>query len=81
MRAVFSLVSLIVVLAVVGTLVVKQMRATGQALPEAAKQAGVPALAASGNVRDQSRQIQQQIANDVNKALQQGAGRNANADQ
>ena len=66
MRAVFSVVGLLVVLAIVGLVAKKQLQATGQ---------GVAAVApaASGNVVEQSRQLQQQVKSDVARALEQGA--------
>jgi hypothetical protein len=67
MRIVFGVVGLLVVLAIVGVVVKKQLQATGQAVSAAAP-------AASGaNVAEQSRQLQQQIKADVTKALEQGA--------
>lgn len=67
MRAIFSIVSLLAVLVVVGVLVKKQLQATGQVATTAA-----PAAAAS-NVAEQSRQLQRQIHSDVGKLLEQGA--------
>lgn len=74
MRAVFGVLSVLVVLAIVGLVAKKQLQATGQAV-------GAAAPAASGaNVAEQSRQLQQQIKADVTKALEQGAARKDEAD-
>jgi hypothetical protein len=83
MRAVFGVVSLLVVLAMVGLLAARQMSATGQsmgkALPAAA---GSSSAAPAATVREQSQQIQQQVKSDVAKALEAGAAaaRNAESD-
>lgn len=71
MRAVFGVVSLLVVLAVVGLLAARQLRTAAPivAMPGAAN-ASTPA---ASNVRDEARQIQQQVGADVAKALEQGA--------
>ena len=76
MCAVFGVVSLLVVLAIVGLLASRQLKAvgapraqaTGQALPGAASAAGL-----AGNVREQSQQVQRQVADDIAKAMAQGA--------
>ena len=76
MRAIFSIVSLLVVLAIVGVLVKRQLQATGQTVGAVA-----PAASGAANVVEQSRQVQQQIKSDIGKALQQGAdARGAEAD-
>ena len=67
MRAVFGIVGLLVVLAIVGVVARKQLQATGQAVS-----AAVPA-ASGANVAEQSRQVQHQIMADIGKALEQGA--------
>lgn len=67
MRAVFGVVGLLVVLAIVGIAAKKQLQASvvspGTAAP----------AASAGNVAQQSRRIQQQVQADVTKALEQGA--------
>lgn len=68
MRAIFSIVSLLAVLVVVGLLAKKQLQATGQVAAAVA-----PATAGASNVAEQSRQVQQQIKSDVGKLLEQGA--------
>jgi len=77
MRAIFGVVSLLVVLAVVGLLVVNQLKAVNHSVSSAAVQAGVPGASAAspaqGTVREQAQQLQQKVANDVIKAMEQGA--------
>ena len=67
MRGIFSVVSLLVVLAVVGLLVKKQLGST-VAVPPAA---GAPASAAAASPQAQSEQIQQQVRQAVEGAMQQ----------
>lgn len=77
MRAIFGVLSLLLVLMVVGLLVKKQLAANQQAIPALA----LPAPASSGTesapakpvgtVHEQSQQIQQQYKQAVDAALQQ----------
>ena len=82
MRAVFGILSLLLVLAVVGLLVKKQLVSTQQAIPALT----LPALASSAptssdagatppkpvaTVREQSQQIQQQYKQAMDAAMQQ----------
>ena len=73
MRAVFSVVSLLIVLAVVGVLVKKQLGSTVPAvsvnmpLPGAAG----PATSPNATAQAQSQQIQQQVRQAVEASLQQ----------
>ena len=67
MRAVFSVVGLLVVLAIVGLVAKRQLQAAGQGV------AAVAPAASGGNVVEQSRQLQEQVKSDVAKALEQGA--------
>ena len=77
MRAIFGVVSLLVVVAIVGLLASRQLKAVNSSVSSAAAQAApagasaAPAL--TGTVREQSRQLQQRVANDVVKAMEQGA--------
>lgn len=72
MRAVFGVVSLLVVLGIVGFTASRQLRSTGLA-------AGPSASAAPGT---QPRQIQQKVADEMTKAIEQGAAaRRSEADQ
>jgi hypothetical protein len=71
MRAVFGVVGLLVVVAVVGWVAKKQLE-SARAIPV------VPSTAqdaAGAPVREQSQQLQRQVAEDVAKALSQGAAR------
>ena len=83
MKALFGIVSLLVALAVVGLLAARQLQAVAPSVaPSAAAAAGVPAFAASGNVREQAQQLQRKVQDDVAKALAQGAAaRQKQADQ
>ena len=81
MRALFSIVSLLVVLAIVGLIAARQMKTAVPVLPAptpAATSDAVTTEAAQpqpppGNVREQSQQLQQRVQSDVAKALEQGA--------
>lgn len=66
MRAILSVLSLVIVVAVIGMVAKKQLQAT-RALSVVPATASAPA----GNVVQQSRQIQQQVRDDVNKLMQQ----------
>ena len=85
MRALFGIASLLVVLAIVGILAMKQMKAVNGSVGSAAATlpSGATPMASpgaeTGNVREQSLQLQQRVTNDVAKSLQQGAARNEDA--
>ncbi|MFY3384976.1 hypothetical protein [Paracidovorax sp. MALMAid1276] len=73
MRGMFGMVGLVVVLALVGVLVKKQMTATRapvQAVPALAP-ASAQAPAQAATVRDQSQQIQQQVRQQMDTLMQQ----------
>ena len=71
MRFFFGLIGLVVVLAIVGTLV-KQQLASQKALAPALPALQVPGTPApTGNVREQSQQIQQQYKQALDAALKQ----------
>jgi len=74
MKAMFGVVSMLVALAVVGLLMVKQLRAVGHAEPVDATAAAVavPALSGSGALRDQAMQLENKVAADAAKAMAQG---------
>ena len=76
MRAAFGVVSLLIALAIVGLVAARQLKAVNSSV-SAAVVPGVPGAASAplqpGNVREQSQQIQKQIADDVAKAMAQGA--------
>jgi len=65
-----GLISLLVVLAIVGVAVSRQLQAVGR-VPSPAASAAPPAA----NVREASQQLQEQVRRDVTKALEQGARR------
>ena len=67
MRGIFSIVGLLVVLAIVGLLVKKQL-GTQVAVPAAP---GMPAVSANAPPQVQSQQAQQQVKQAVEGALQQ----------
>jgi hypothetical protein len=85
MRALFGIASLLVVLAIVGILAMKQMKAVNGSVGSAA--ATVPSGASpaptsgagGGDVREQSLQLQRRVKEDVAKSLQQGAARSEDA--
>ena len=77
MRAVFGVLSLLVALAIVGTLVTRQMKAMKMTTGIVT---GSPDAAGSATVREQSQQIQRKVADDITKALDQGAARNDQAE-
>lgn len=86
MRAIFGVVSLLIVLAVVGIVVTKQMKAVdktvGTSLPPAqtGTDTGRAVAPAAETVRQQSQQVQQQVKDDLAKAMEQAASRNEAAD-
>jgi hypothetical protein len=71
MRAVFGVLSLLVVLAVVGFLVKKQLAATTQALPGVSVPASGATGAAPATVKNQARQTQEQFKQAIDAAVQQ----------
>nr|WP_024539952.1 hypothetical protein [Comamonas badia] len=70
MRFGFSLVGLLVVLAIVAILVKKQLHAPSIALPPAAGQGAVNA-AKPTSVKEQSQQVQQQVKQQMESLMQQ----------
>ena len=76
MQALFSLVGLLVVVAIVGLIAKKQLQAVAPATPSSAS--GAPAGgAAPPTVQEQSRGVQQKMLQEINQSLQQGAERAA----
>jgi hypothetical protein len=77
MRAIFGVLSLLLVLAVVGLLVKKQLASTQQTIPALTLPAPAPAGAEPapaklvGTVQEQSQQIQQQYKQAIDSAMQQ----------
>lgn len=72
MRALFGLVGLVVVLAIVGLLAKKQLAATRAPVPalQTATGAAAPASAPTGTVREQSQQMQQQVKQQVKQQVE-----------
>jgi hypothetical protein len=72
MRAVFGLVGLVVVLAIVGLLAKKQLSATRAPVPALQTDPGAaPASAPPATVREQSQQVQQQVKQQMEGLMQQ----------
>jgi Tfp pilus assembly protein PilE len=67
MRMIFSLIGLLIVLAIVGILAKKQLSSVTQ-LPNAASTTAGPA-----NITEQSKQMQQQVKDQVNEAMKAAA--------
>jgi hypothetical protein len=80
MRAIFGVVSLLVVLAVVGILAMRQLKAVdktvGASLPPVQSSAEVPAAAPASAPRTQAQRVGAEVA----KSLEQGAARSEAAD-
>lgn len=81
MRALFGVVSLLVALAVVGVLVAKQSKTAASSIAAAPGSAAASGASTPVSIRVQSQQLQQRVAGDVAKALEQGARRSEDADQ
>lgn len=77
MRIVFGVLGLVIALAIVGMLAKQQLRAVKVIAP-ADSAASAPVL--TGTPAQQSRQLQRQVTDDVNKALQQGVQRDSDAE-
>ena len=95
MKAMFGVVSLLVALVIVGLLAVRQLKAVGHAGGSAGMGAGagasagaaatldgmpaVPAMSGSGTVRAQAVQLQNKVAADAIKAMNDGAATRSEA--
>lgn len=81
MRLIFGVLSLLVVAAIVMVLAKQQLQAVGTIRPAApaAVPGATPAAAPAPppTVAEGARQMQQRVADDVTKALQQGAAKRA----
>ena len=75
MRALFSLVGLLVVVAVVGLIAKKQL----QAVAPSAAPVAAPATGTAPTVQEQARGVQQKVLQDVGRALEQGAARSGDS--
>ena len=71
MRAIFGVLSLVVVLGIVGWVAKTHLASTRQAMPPLAVPGTEPGSASAGSVREQSHQLQQQIKQSVEAAMQQ----------
>jgi predicted lipid-binding transport protein (Tim44 family) len=69
MRAIFGVLSLVVMLGIVGWLTKTQLASSRQTIPSLAAPSAEPAAPAA-TVRDQSQQLQQQIKQSVEAAMQ-----------
>jgi hypothetical protein len=78
MRAVFGIVSLLVVVAIVGLLARHQLQAV-KTMPSSSS-ASVPAVEGA-TVREQAQNTQKQVQQDVQRALEQGAAARASEPQ
>ena len=77
MRALFSLVGLLVVVAIVMLIARKQLHAVAPALPAAPHSA--EGAAPTPTLPERSRGTQQRVLQDINQSLQQGAERAADS--
>jgi hypothetical protein len=75
MKALFGVVSMLVALAIVGLVMVKQLRAVGHGGAASADAAAVaaPSLSGSGPLRSQALELENRVAGDAVKAMEQGA--------
>ncbi|MBA3589386.1 hypothetical protein [Methylibium sp.] len=78
MKSIFGVLSLLVVLAIVGSLASKQLRALEVT---AAPEDGASAAAPGGTPAQQSKALQRQVADDVNRLIQQAPARLEGAEQ
>jgi hypothetical protein len=76
MRALFSLVGLLIVVAIVMMIAKKQLQAV---VPAALQATPTVPGAPAPTVQEQSRSAQQKVLQDVNRALEQGAARASDA--
>jgi hypothetical protein len=72
MKGLLGLVSLLIALAIVGFIAVKQLRSVGQVSVRPSGDVN-PISPGGGNVREQSQRLQETVRADVVKALEQGA--------
>ena len=81
MKAVFGIVALVIVLAVVGSIARKQLQAVGATASGAAAPHGAIAVDPNGaTVAQQAREMQERARANTARALEQGAERNQRAD-
>lgn len=72
MKAIFSILGLLIVVAITGLLAKKQLGATSEITvkPQEGAPISLPAAAPSATVQQQSQQIQQQVKQSVEAAMQ-----------
>ena len=70
MRAIFGVLGLVVALGIVGWLAKTQLVSTRQAIPSLAAPGAEP-VAPAANLREQSQQMQQQVKQSLDAAMQQ----------
>ena len=80
MRAIFGVVSLLVVLAIVGLLASRQMKTAVGVSAGADGAVAASSAVAPATMREQSQQIQDKVRDDVARALEQGTARKEEAD-
>ena len=78
MKALFGVASLLVALAIVGLVAVRQLKAVGRGGPTGGARLDMPAMpqmsgSGSGTVREQARSLQNRVADDAIKAMNQAA--------
>lgn len=78
MRIIFSMLGLLVAVAIIGLLAKRELQAARVIVP--AVDGAASAVELSGTPAQQSKQLQRQVTDDINKALQQGMQRDADAD-
>lgn len=76
MRIIFSVLGLLVVVAIVGMLAKHELQAARVIVPA---DGAASATVLTGTPAQQSKQLQRQVTDDINKALQQGMQRNEDA--
>ncbi|MEF9963506.1 MAG: hypothetical protein RR749_11670 [Comamonas sp.] len=82
MRAIFGLAGVLVVMAIIAVLMKQNLHGAGADSATAnSTSVAVPTIDPSGNVHTQSQQIQQQVRDGLNDALQQGEQRLKDAEQ
>ena len=80
MKAIFGVVSLLVVLAIVGLLASRQMKTAVGVSAGADGAVAASSAVAPATVREQSQQSQDKVRDDVARALEQSAARKEEAD-
>ncbi len=80
MKAIFGVVSLLVVLAIVGLLASRQMKTAVGVSAGADGAVAASSAVAPATMREQSQQIQDKVRDDVARALEQGTARKEEAD-